>query len=521
MSREIIGYFISGDLLARSDGKYINYPPYLDFLLDNPPNSIALFTHLNSNFASLMRCIKLTKEEGEKLSRNKVIDLFPYKIEYVPNRYISIKKDGRFVFIADANQYQQLDWEDKFRPQDCIEIAKKTKKIGEEVQQSLEKIGLSPKSLSSPVGVYEKESRLYDDIPNVEDIPTEVGKIAYDCVDGSWLEAFKIGHFSGYDYDINSAYPYQLTRLKDIRLGKWIKVNRKEPDATYGFYKVKVNINHKFSPVFYRFARGNDIETYTPVGGWEKSLTLNKLKFIDKFKIGEYKIDYGYCWIPNGEPKFLKFDEEIRRINKQKDFSIGLPRKIYKRIMSGMWGKMLQIKDDKFQGSQKETFNPVYGAVVEDNVKLQVASYAMVNNIIPLHVAVDGAIFDMQLPTGMPFMGHWRLERQAKCFILGSGKVAIDGEEKDGDFSLRYKWLEEQIENSPNSEFYELKKKSYTTLAVALNSDKWEDLGAIRDIKMNVYIGGDSKRIYKERPKCGEDMWNKYDSEPLQVGMIK
>jgi hypothetical protein len=522
MSRQVYGFFISGEILARSDGKYIDKAPYLDFLLDTPPNSICLFTHLNSNFATLMRRIGLKKEDGEKIyKKEKMTSLFPYEVEYVPNRYCAIKRDNRFVFIADANQYAQLEWETKWKLDDCIDIAKKTAQIGIEVQKALEAIGLNPKSLSSPVGVFEKERNIYSDIPNINDIPQEVAEMAYACVDGSWLEAFNIGHYPCYDYDIISAYPHQLSLLKDTRLGKWIKTSRKEPDALYGFYYTKATIYSKFSPDNFKLTTGSSDENYTPVGTWERPRTLNTLKFMDRFKTGDYRIDYGYCWIPNGETKLLKFNDEIFTLNRIKEYSAGLSRKIYKRIMAGMWGKTLQVKDSNFQGKAPDTFNPVYGAVVENNVRLQVASYALINNVIPLHVAVDGAIFSTQLPTTSPKMGRWRLERQSSCFVLGSGKVAIKGEEKDGDFSLRYDWLEKQIQNSPKSDCYELKKMSYNTLAVTLNTGKWEDLGLIREIKMTVNIGGDNKRMYKERPVCGEDMYKRYDSEPLSVGMIK
>jgi len=389
-------------------------------------------------------------------------------------------------------------------------------------------IGLHPKSLSSPIGVYEKETRFFEDLPNVNDVPTEAAQMAFDSVDGSWIEAFKIGHFTGYDYDLISAYSAQLAKLKDLREGRWVKTMTKIPEAEYGFYKVKVKINSHFSPVFYRIIKNAEQESYTPVGEFPepKILTLNKMKFIDWSKIGEYKIDYGWCWIPNKEKDKIgyPFNKEVNRLDDLKEHAVGTERKVIKRIMNGMWGKLLQVKDKTYVNSGNETFNPVYGSIVEDNVKLQVASYAMANNSIPLHIAVDGAIFNHQMPTGTPLMGKWRQERVGKVFILGTAQVAMQGKENDEentDFSLRYDWLEKEISRNPYAKSYTMKKLSPNTLANAINSNTFKDLGLIRTVSKNVEIGGDSKRMYRQRPIKGEDLFGTYDSVPLEVGMIK
>lgn len=525
MSRQIVAYFMSSTgFLVRSDGKWTNKTnEYFPLLVENIPNSIKIFTHLNYNVAALLKALGITEAEGKELLEYKKIIFPPYVLEYVPNRYFSLKNDRSFCFIANADQYKKLEFEDAFKLEDCFEVAKATRKVGEEVQTALELIGCQPKSLSSPVGSYERDSGIFNNVPNINDIPDEAGRLAFDCVDGSWIEGFNIGHYGAYDYDITSAYGGQLSKLKDLRDGKWVKTYGKIPEAYYGFYKVKVNIKSQFSPVFYRTEKDGDMESYTPTGTWEKSLTLQKLHYLDWVGRDSYKIDYGWVWIPNDVVRY-PFNEAIMKLETEKNFATGMNRRIIKRTMAGLWGKLLQVKDENFiKPNENETFNPVYGAIVEDNVKLQVASYAIVNNTVPLHIAVDGAIFNKPMPTDNPRMGKWRLEKIGKVFILGTAQVAFQGKEDDEerDFSLRYDWLEKEIEKSPSSTSYEMKKKSPYTLAYSINKNEFSKLGTIQTITKMVNIGGDHKRMYQNRPKNGKEMYGNYNSIPLDAGVIK
>ena len=106
MSRQIVAYFMSSTgFLVRSDGKWTNKTnEYFPLLVENIPNSIKIFTHLNYNVAALLKALGITEAEGKELLEYKKIIFPPYVLEYVPNRYFSLKNDIKSGLLDDLIQ---------------------------------------------------------------------------------------------------------------------------------------------------------------------------------------------------------------------------------------------------------------------------------------------------------------------------------------------------------------------------------------------------------------------------------
>lgn len=100
-----------------------------------------------------------------------------------------------------------------------------------------------------------------------------------------------------YDYDLVSSFPSVARDLVDIRYCDWVKSNEYQPEAIYGYVKCEVTIYDwvMVSPIIYTDENG---DSSTPTGTWETYLTKGELDFIDKWKIGEYKILEGWWAIP-------------------------------------------------------------------------------------------------------------------------------------------------------------------------------------------------------------------------------
>jgi len=96
-----------------------------------------------------------------------------------------------------------------------------------------------------------------------------------------------------YDYDIVSAFPSVARDLIDIRQLKWVESSEYQPDAIYGYAKCEVTIYDwvMVSPILTHDEQGNLI---APTGHFMEFLTKGELDFVDKWKIGEYKILEGW-----------------------------------------------------------------------------------------------------------------------------------------------------------------------------------------------------------------------------------
>jgi len=218
----------------------------------------------------------------------------PFNCFYVPGKIFSVThiptKDR--VSLYDLQQY----FPELNEPEDLLEV----QMLGEKLLYELRKMGLEPDKLTSPVAIYEQCVISNLDLPKVADMPKEAAEAAYQTSGRLWIEAFTLGHFEQvYDYDLISSFPSVARDLIDIRYCDWVKskskLNRRK--AIYGYAKCIVTIYDwvMVSPILHREEDGNLI-SFT--GTCEEYLIKEELDFIDKWKIGEYKILEGWWAIP-------------------------------------------------------------------------------------------------------------------------------------------------------------------------------------------------------------------------------
>jgi len=183
-------------------------------------------------------------------------------------------------------------------------------------------------------------------------------------------------------------------------------------------------------------------------------------------------------------------------------------------------GLDLQQKGEGFG----DLFNPVWGSYVESQTRLQTAQACIDNNILPLSIAVDGILSNKplnKLPLG-DRLGDWRLSSKCPSIVVSSGVVAVKDKENVAEFSLDYDWLKKQAEDNPEASSYEMTKLSPVTLAKAINDNKLEDLGKLKQITRSVDLKYEVKRMYKDQPANGRQlMKGQYQSYPIDVSLAR
>jgi hypothetical protein len=233
-----------------------------------------------------------------------------------------------------------------------------------------------------------------------------------------------------------------------------------------------------------------------------------------KYKLGTFEIDNGWWWIPSeSKPMYEPLRGIITHLHTIRSESDGLKKAILRQMIAGIWGRMLEIKKDKFG----TLFNPVWASIVENEIKCQVCETCLSNGVTPLLVAVDGIITDKPLPIESSLeMGKLRLSHVGKCIIVSSGVVGFEGKQGAEEFALRYEWLQNQLFNNPAESEFSMNKYSPLTLAKAIQTDNLKHLGELQEVNRVINIGKDYKRLWKKYPKCGEDLLNNiYDSVPI------
>ena len=519
----ITGYFASEHFIANSDGVICDHPPYLDFLLDNNPGDIKIFYDIDANVASVLQLIGISEAEAKKLHDKEKLHFGPYKLAYFPGVFFGIDSNSpqgkSFVNFSGANQYKDTHFAPDNSQEYAIAKAQEAKEVGLEAQQAFTYLGLPTDNISSPIAAFKKQLEILD-IPDFLTMPDEAADWAKDAMKGSLVQANQVGYWDkAFDYDINASYPYELSKLLDLRRGRWVKRPYPLEQAVYGFAQGIITTNANFHPFLYRKGAGMP---YTPVGSWQTCLTLQEYDFLYDYKLGEFEATEGWwLWLPT-EPAYHLFEGVVRWLYAKRNGTTGLTKLVIRRISSACWGKLSETR----KGRPGPHWQPCYASVVEANARIRLVKTCLdygVEHI--LHCAVDGFISDEKLPlkTSMEF-GDWRLSGEGRCLINGTGVVAFEGNNGAGDFSLKFDWLNDQIKAHPKAQSYTMEKHSVIGLGLALanNGVNFDYLGKVVRKSRAVCIGEDTKRFWGERPKTGGQLLSghKWISEPVPLSLI-
>ena len=119
-------------------------------------------------------------------------------------------------------------------------------------------------------------------------------------------------------------------------------------------------------------------------------------------------------------------------------------------------------------------------------------------------------------------MGTWKLSSRCPSIIISSGVQTLKSKQHTGNFVLNYDWLLKQIEKKPKQKDYKISGLSPVTLAKAISSDRFKDLGNLEEISRVVDLQCEIKRCYPTEPKNGEELLiGQYSSIPWDVSVVQ
>jgi len=498
--------FGSATRIRNSRSNYIqsdNIQDLLNFMLEpHLPVEFLVVWNLENFMAPILK--RLPIEYLKKLCDKKQVWIKEsgHSITYNPKKSVHLTLGSNR-----ANYYQLGQFFNGQRPKSLQDL----ESMGKKLLNELKTIDIEPVSLSSPVTVIKE---LLEEIkyPNCEELPDEVGQMSWDCCGRPWVEAHKIGHWDkAYDYDIISSFPSACAELLDLRYGKWIESSVIPQKAYYGFAKGKVNITSAISPIVYTNRSG---KLFNPKGKWNTSLTLQEIKFIEQYKLGSFKIESGWWWIAK-EVKITPFRELIKRLygHRQQSRLLNL---VMKKSMVALYGKFLQTFDN---GERlDEGFNPVYGSVIETEIRLKVAKFILDNKLEDnvIHISTDGCLLDkrVMIENG-DMMGKWRLDSSGPALVVSSGCLFY-GDKRPNQ--IMYPEAMKMIKANSASSSWGKKSKRVFTVGDVLEGNDLENIG--KDMRITVGFGlkNQHDRDFGKLPGSGTELLeNHYQSQPYSV----
>jgi len=534
----IKGYHIDTSGIYTSDDEFTNRPSFLSFLTKPEPNTIRVFTKLDDCVAGLSRLIKLSQKQAEYLlvtsqSRTskltyelgKCLDT-PFLIQYFPKKFFKIGEGNNYSTLSntsgfsDASQYSL-----KLRKLDCSVTgfvrAKQAKEVGEEAYRNYLSLGFNPTDLVSPVSIFRRGIVEQLDLPTVKDVPQQALLIAYDCAKGGWFESYATGHFSHvYDYDLNGAYPYIISKFLDLRQGKWVcsKKLSHVSDATYGYLSVIAKVHPTtFSPLIYLAEEFGLDRNFTPWGSFATNITLGMARYLLANKLADIEILEGWFFYASPDAQLCALAPYAKKLYEEKQRAIGMKRDILKTMLEGgLYGTFLQM----YGAMPSKHFFPPLAAEVQTDTQIAVHKFCIDNNIEPLAVMVDGVTAERPAATALSDkLGGWKLSGEGKAIVISPGTMAIQGKKNGGaEFGLDYDWMMQYAKEYPDADRFEMSNSAIVSLPMAHARNNMMSVGTVYDEKRNIYVSADIKRQHKDSPKTLQELiTNQYPSEPFEA----
>lgn len=540
-------------LLADSEGRFLDKitpESVIKFLFHKKyQNSWNFFYNLGYDAEVILKLLGSTLNLY-KNTRELVFEYNNYKITYIPNKCLRITKGHHSVSFYDIAQYynqKKLDvaYQENIAKLDSSYLDIKNNRSHfslryynrnkKKIREYCIKDCILAKELSQKwVDLFNQAFSFYPakwhssgylaekvlinngvNFPKFDSIPYSIQDLAFRSYFGGRFEMIKRGYIgTAYLYDINSAYPYAITKIPDLTKGIWIKRKSIHPDAKLGFLKILADIpDAKYIPPF-PFRTNNNI--VFPSGKFVTYVTLAELLAYDN--PNHYKILESYQFIPEDEnypyKSFIESMYKKRLELKTKNDPMQQPIKI---ILNSIYGKTGQ-KLNRIIGN---LFNPVIFAFITGFARAQLYDFVVKNNLERdvVAFATDSICTTRKLGVNSTKLGQFSFEGESKdTFFLQNGFYRFNGKWKQRGFgNLGSKEIEHLETFEKDGRLYcKLQVLRNTRLRSSILQNNIKDVGKIRPHVKQINLNADRKRFWLDSiDSINQNSYN--DSVPLSL----
>lgn len=498
--------------------------------------------NLKYDSGALLQCLdmdslKLLQSTGEVVHGG-------YKYTVIANKCLSIRKGKNTVHIYDmlnfykmslskaANMFlgkDKLDMDTKLFTEQyvkdnwqriakyCVYDAVLCKELADVLITKFEAFGVYPKKLYSVAYVsfqYFMSRCPWVHVKRYWQSYKEVLDYAMRSYNGGKFEVTQKGTGYFYEYDIVSAYPYEISNLVDIRTARVEKSKSYRKDARYGFINCKVKIPFEVSsPVALKRGYVN----YYPIGEFQKVITKAEFDYLVSNGADATIIDA--WWIITSYPQYV-YRNEIKRLMRFKDDfkrrGLDMDYHTVKIFLNSFYGKFVQLIDKDTHYKAGTSWNPIFGSIITANCRVRISELQQAHDSI-IAVHTDSVISTKPLP--LPKKGHLgdiAFEIEGDGVILGSGIYQIGGKTKFRGFDTR-KPLAELIPKKGKT-LNVVKLRPFTWREIAHRSMSFNKINRFEDVDRNLRLNFDTKRIWLEDYKDFSEVFKRnVESVPWMI----
>jgi hypothetical protein len=323
------------------------------------------------------------------------------KYDYIPHKLLRIREGKITVCFWDVSQFYRMSLDKasktylgrnkldirtkKFTPKYvrrfwkyisryCILDAKLTADLGKHLVNKLIEFGITPTTLYSEASV----SFTYF-CANANVITSwklwhenrEALALACDAYEGGKFEVTTRGHFdNAFEYDLVSAYPYEIANLVDISHARVSYDTKYHKEAVYGFLRCRIE-----NPTGISLPCGimrNNVRIY-PAGTYYLTITKEEYEYLCTLDINVEIIRSVWFFVRRKRYPYRKTVYRLFDIKSQYKGKDRMLFSVSKYVMNGFYGKHVQcIEQPNGKVAIGSGWNPVYGAVITANTRIKV-----------------------------------------------------------------------------------------------------------------------------------------------------
>ena len=410
----------------------------------------------------------------------------------------------------------------------CIEDCRLTKELSQHWIATFKTVfGFYPNNWISAGYLAEKVLVNNDiPIPLFNELPYTLQELARNSFYGGRFELIKRGYIGEcYLYDLNSAYPYALTKLPDIINGMWFESKKIHSKATLGFFFIEANVSDKVKIAPFPFVKKNRTICY-PSGKFRTYVTLDELQMVKGDSNIEYKIIESWQFIPkkNCTYPFKYFIEKqyYKRLElKQNNNPL---EKAIKIVLNSIYGKMAQRTNNVIGN----LFNPVIASYITGFTRRQLYDFTKKNKL-DNHVvayATDSVACQKKIPNlDSKMLGEMKLDKSATDVIfLSNGFYLFNKVWKnrgigfDKERKIEIEHLGTKVKK--DGQLYIGVKSTRTThIKSGILYNRLKKVGKIEDYEKKINLNSDKKRFWDSDLISLQDK-KMCDSVPIPADLV-
>jgi len=460
-----------------------------------------------------------------KWNNNWLFDCYQYyqsKLAVAAEKYLHKKKgdvDASAITIKNIYTKKVIDY--------CVKDAKLAYQLFMKMYETL------PKELkeTKPISTAYYSAKYFRKELYTNRIPLSANMIFRPAYHGGLFTINTRGKFKDlYNYDIVSAYPYEICKLKSMENFSVVRYKGYVPDASYSVYHVHVHITDKYvGPLIYKW-KGLCLN---PVGFYEGTITKNEYEAIKHYDHEIIECYHVFC------KKDTPFKNRMEDVFNRKCTSEH--KVVWKYLANSLYGKTCQ-SIRKYSTAETDTYgdftildiiekdgrnyykvenidnsNFIYASAITAKTRLrmyeQFKKYGDKIIAVQTDSLVSSVLLDLEVDPMK--LGAWKLERWDEAYMIGSGvyfyRIGKEWKMKFRGFNIAgekvEKILDQMLNSDKTSVEFDVNKRYSIQESRRIHDDSMANIiiRAIRKLNINF----DRKRIWLGKWDSGKEVATK------------